>query len=79
MMNYAKLRGRTRELGLRQADVAAAAHMSESTYSLKLAGKSQFTLGEVRAIVCYLQIPTEDIPEYFFTPESLENNTKQGD
>lgn len=77
MMNYARLRGKTRELGLRQADVAAAAHMSESTYSLKLAGKSQFTLGEVRAIVQYLQIPTEDIPAYFFTPESLENCTNK--
>lgn len=75
MMNYAKLRGKTRELGLRQSDVAAAARMSESTYSLKLAGKSQFTLGEVRLIVRYLQIPAEDIPQYFFTPESSEINT----
>ena len=69
VMNYSKLRGKTRELGLRQSDVASAAHMSESTYSLKLAGKSQFTLREVRDIVEYLGIPAEEIPDYFFTPE----------
>ncbi len=68
-MNCSKLRGRTRKLGYTQHEVAVAAAMSDSTYSLKLNGRSEFTLKEIMSIVSFLRIGEADVTAYFFTEE----------
>lgn len=65
--NYSKLKGRTKELGLLQSDVAKAANMNKSTYSLKLQGRYPFKQNEIDSIVTLLHIPLEQIGEFFFT------------
>ena len=67
MFDYSKLRGRTRELGDSQEEVAKAAKMSPATYSLKLTGKSEFKQCEINDICGFLRIPAVYIGEYFFT------------
>ena len=66
-MNYDELLGKTRAMGLKQKDLAVAAQMTESTMSLKLAGKYPFTADEIRRIVEKLGIAPEQIGTYFFT------------
>ena len=68
-MDYSKLRGRTRELGFTQKEVAQAANMSESTYSLKLCNRFPFKQREIADIVRFLEIEPEEISLYFFTPK----------
>lgn len=67
LKDYSKLKGRTKEFGLSQGDVARFAHMSESTYSLKLKGQYPFRQNEMDAIIELLQIPPEHLSEFFFT------------
>ena len=66
MYDYSKLRAKTIEVGLTNAEVAASAGMTASTYSQKLTGKSQFTQGEISSIVMVLNLTPQDIPAYFF-------------
>ena len=66
--DYAKLRGKTVEMGKTDRDVAAAAKMNPSTYSLKLNGKGVFSQDQIQAICDFLGIDLLDIPAYFFTP-----------
>lgn len=65
--NYAKLRGKTAEMGKTDKDVATAAKMNPSTYSLKLNGKGVFTQEQICDICAFLKIETDEIPAYFFT------------
>lgn len=64
--DYSKLRGRTVEMRKTDKDVAAAAKMNPSTYSLKLNGKGFFTQDQITAICLFLGIEFCDIPAYFF-------------
>lgn len=68
-IDYSKLRGRTRELGFTQREVAAAAKMTESTYSMKLSNRFPFKQQEIADIVQFLGIQPQEISLYFFTPE----------
>ena len=63
----AKLRGRIIEKSLRNKDVAEKIGISETSFSYKLTGKSDFTHSELVAICAILEIPFEEIPLYFFT------------
>lgn len=66
--DYSKLRGRTVEMGKTDRDVAAAAKMNPSTYSLKINGKGVFSQDQIYAICLFLGIEFVEIPAYFFTP-----------
>ena len=66
--NYSKLRGKTAEMGKTDKDVATAAKMNPSTYSLKLNGKGVFSQEQICAICAFLGIELVDVPAYFFTP-----------
>lgn len=65
--NYAKLRGRTAEMGKTDKDVATAAKMNPSTYSQKLNGKGVFSQEQICSICAFLGIELVDVPAYFFT------------
>lgn len=65
--DYNKLRGKIREYGTQEA-FAAAIGISAVTLSERLNNKSLFTQKEIAAAVNVLNISTEDIPTYFFTP-----------
>ena len=65
--DYSKLRGKTVEMGKTDKDVALAAGMNPSTYSLKLNGKGVFSQEQIYVICTYLCIKPDEIPAYFFT------------
>lgn len=67
MWDYSRLKGRTKEAGLRQEDVGNAIGLTATTYSLKLNGKAEFRQSEIDGICKFLRIPYADIPSYFFT------------
>lgn len=67
MWDYSRLKGRTKEAGLRQEDVGIAIGLTPTTYSLKLNSKAEFRQSEIDGICRVLNIPVEDIPSYFFT------------
>ncbi len=64
--SYSALKARTAELGKTDRDVAVAAKMTPSTYSLKVNGKGEFTQGQISDICLFLDIDFADIPRYFF-------------
>jgi transcriptional regulator with XRE-family HTH domain len=64
--NYLKLRGRIREKGYTQRDVANAIGKTTGTLSDKLNNKATFTMKEVDDICKLLDIPNEEIGNYFF-------------
>ena len=68
-MNYDKLLGAARALGLKQKDMAKIAHITDRTMSLKISGRYPFTSDEIRQLVEHMKIPPERIGEYFFTPK----------
>lgn len=63
---YSRLRARTIEQGYSDKDVAHAANMTPSTYSIKINGKGQFTQEQICDICDFLCISYVDIPIYFF-------------
>lgn len=65
--NYAKLRGRIKELYGSQDNFALALAMDRSTLSLKLSGKSDWTRQEIVKSCGLLHIPIADVSAYFFT------------
>lgn len=67
--DYGKLRGRTVEMGKRDKDVAIAADMTPTTYSLKINGNGYFSQDQIFAICSFLSIPLSDSTAYFFTPK----------
>lgn len=69
-MNYSKLLGKIRELGLTQKLVASRIHMTESHFSRKLSGEFAFKQSEIQQLCELLQIPGEQIGAYFFTPKN---------
>lgn len=66
--DYSALKGKTVEMGKTDRDVAKAANMTPSTYSLKTNGKGYFTQDQILLICGFLSIENCDIPRYFFTP-----------
>jgi len=67
LWDYSRLKGRTKEVGLRQEDVGTAIGLTPTTYSLKLNSKAEFRQSEIERICLVLDIPFADIPSYFFT------------
>ena len=64
--NYAKLLGRIKERGYTQAKIAEKIGRNEGSVSAKLNGKSVFTTREIDAICEALDIPNNEIADYFF-------------
>ena len=65
MWDYSRLKGRTREAGLRQEDVGSAIGLTPTTYSLKLNCKAEFKQREIERICKVLNIPFAEIPDFF--------------
>lgn len=65
--NYNKLRGKIRECGLTQEDLAKKINVAPTTLSLKLNNSSEFTQSEIRAICTLLNISGTELESYFFT------------
>lgn len=67
MFDYSKLKGKMKEKGLTQEDVAKHINRGKSTFCLKLNNQSLFVQDEISEIIKLLEIPAEEIKEYFFT------------
>lgn len=65
--NYSKLLGRIRECGLTQEQLANAINKNKSTISSKLNNQFSFKQEEIDDICRVLDIPNDEIGEYFFT------------
>lgn len=66
MLNTNKIKGRMKELGIVQADVAKRLELAEPTVSQKINGKRPMDLNEARALADMLHIGNEDFGAYFF-------------
>ena len=64
--NYSKLIGKIRERGFTQETLADAIGKDKSTLCSKLNNKGEFKAGEIDSICRELDIPNEQIGEYFF-------------
>lgn len=73
--NYSKLLGRMKERGITQEGLAMEIGVNESTLNSKLNNKYGFKQNEMDAICKVLDIPNDDIGEYFFCKGGLENQT----
>lgn len=65
--DYAKLRGRLKEKGITQEELANRIHIRETTLSQKLNNKFVFKQQEISDICEVLAIQPADIGVYFFT------------
>lgn len=77
MFNYAKLRGRIKEIFDTENVFAKKLGISQTSLSQKLNNKVEFTQKEIERAVELLHIPKEEIPMYFFTVEN-EINARMG-
>jgi transcriptional regulator with XRE-family HTH domain len=68
-MNYAKLRGRIREVFGTQGAFAAAIGMSQVSVSHRLNGKLEWKSSEIAKACQALGIPLSESAAYFFTKE----------
>lgn len=66
-MVFNKLRGRIKELGKTEADFAKDMGMSSSSLSLRLNGKIEWNLDEMKQVCTLLEISKEDVGDYFFS------------
>ena len=64
---YHKLRVRFAEMEL-QGDVAQAAGMAKSTMTARMKGYQPWTSAEITRVAAVLNIPREQIGEFFFEP-----------
>lgn len=64
--NYSKLLGRIKECGLTQEQLAKAIGKNKSTISAKINGQFSFTTKEIDDICRVLDIPNNEIGDYFF-------------
>ena len=67
IFDYSKLKGRIKEKGFTQEEIAKNVNKDKSTISLKLNNQSVFMQDEIAIIINLLDIPKEEIKEYFFT------------
>lgn len=70
--NYSKLRGRIREICGTQEAFAQKIGMSESTLSLKLNNRAEWSQEEMWKVMKVINEPDELVSEYFFCRDSLE-------
>lgn len=64
--NYSKLRGKIRECDLTQEQLAEAIGINRGTLSAKLNGQFAFTTTEMLSIGEKLNIPKNELGDYFF-------------
>lgn len=64
--DYSKLNGRIREICSTQSRFAKLMDLSERSISLKLNGKIPWTQVEMQKAIEILEIPLEEIQNYFF-------------
>ena len=67
--DYSKLTGRIVEKCKTKGNFAEKMGITDTTISAKLNGKSQFSQTEIIKAADILDIPSSEIPIYFFTPE----------
>lgn len=67
MINCAKIKGRLRELGKTQADLAAYTGMAQSTINQKINGERPLFLDEAESFARFLKIPDAEFTSYFFS------------
>ncbi len=67
MFDYSKLKGRMKEKNFTQEDIAKKLGLNKSTISLRLNNQSLFVQDEINKIIKLLDIPSDEIKEYFFT------------
>lgn len=72
--DYSKLRGLIREKLGSESNYASLLNLSEASISAKLNGKVPFSIEEMDKTISKLDIPTNQIYEYFFT-KKVENNS----
>lgn len=65
---YHRLRVRFAEMEMRQGDVAQAAGMAKSTMTSRMKGYQPWTSAEITRVAAVLNIPREQIGEFFFEP-----------
>ena len=68
-MDYSKLIGRTAEFGYTQKALAEKIGLSESHFCQKINGHYSFKQNEIRSICEVLEIASDEIGLYFFTPK----------
>ena len=66
MLNTDKIKGRMRELGIVQADVAKRLNLAEPTVCQKINGKRPMDLDEAKALAEMLVIDKSEFGTYFF-------------
>lgn len=64
---HSKLKGKIKEKGLTQEEVAKHINIAPSTFSTKINGMVFFNQDEIQQIADFLQLPNEKYKEYFFT------------
>ena len=69
MINKRLLLSKAMALGINGVDLAKALHIHPSTLSLKLNGKSEFTVREVRVLKDILRLTNKDLIDIFL-PET---------
>jgi hypothetical protein len=68
LFDYAKLRGKIREICETQEVFSNLMGMSKATFSAKINNKSEFTQPEIVRAIGILHLRTDEISSYFFTP-----------
>jgi len=77
MFDYAKLRGKIKEIFDTQAAFAKEMGISNTSLSEKLNNKVEFTQKEIERAIELLQIPKDEIPIYFFTIKAPGSSGKR--
>lgn len=67
VFDYSRLKGRAKEQGMTQEQLAIVAGMKEATYSQKINNNSEFKQSEILNICDALGIEHCQIHSYFFT------------
>lgn len=67
MLNTNKIKGRIKELGLIQSDIAKKLGLAEPTVSQKINGKRPMSLDEARELAEMLGIDNSEFGSYFFS------------
>lgn len=63
---HAKLKGRMKELNIRQSDLAKELGMTNSTFSFRICGHRYWTQSDIAKMIEVLDIPKEQVSDYFF-------------
>lgn len=79
MVNTNKIKGRIKELGLIQADVARSLGMAQSSFNQKINNIRPFDLCEAERLAETLQIAPDQFGVYFFNRKVAFRNSEQED